>query len=41
MNCYSEHEKNHIKIDYLHILPNKEKINEELIELRNKIDKFN
>ena len=38
--CYSEHNSNHNKIDYKINIPNKNKINEEIIELRKKIDKI-
>ena len=40
MTCYSEHNNNHNKIDYRIIFPKKSKINEKIIELRNKIDKI-
>ena len=38
--CYSEHNNNHKKIDYKLIIPNKKKINQQLIELRKNIDKI-
>jgi len=40
MNCYSEH-KDHNMIEYQIIIPKKEKLNAELIELRRKIDIIN
>ena len=40
LTCYSDHNNNHNKIDYKLIIPNKKKINEEIIELRKKIDKI-
>ena len=40
LSCYSEHNNNHNKIDYKIIIPNKKKINEQLIDLRKKIDEI-
>ena len=40
-DCYQEHEKGHNYIDYKEIFPKKDKIKEELNELKNKKDKFN
>jgi surface protein len=40
MNCFSDH-KDHNIIEYQKIIPKKEKVNEELVELRKKIDQIN
>ena len=41
LTCYSEHNNRHKRIDYKLIIPNKNKINQKIIELRKKIDKIN
>ena len=39
MNCYFDH-KDHNIFEYQIIIPIKEKVNEDLVELRNKIDQI-
>ena len=41
LTCYSEHNNKHKRIDYKLIIPNKNKLNQKIIELRKKIDKIN